>query len=294
MCLYDDMVINGNRAIARSYAKINLTLDVLGKRADGYHDVKMIMQTTGLFDLVVVDKTEGGISVTTNLKHLPTDEKNIAFKAAAVFFERCGIKGGAKILIHKNIPVAAGLAGGSGNAAAVLCALDRLYNTNLSDKELCEIGTVLGADVPYCIMGGTQLAEGIGEKLTVLPPLPKTTVLLVKPPINISTAGIYAKIDTHKNLTHPDTDAVLKAIKSGDVKTVAQKLSNVMEAVTETENPVITDIKKTMIENGAIGCAMSGSGPTVFGLFDNAAKAKKCADEFYNLYEEAYLTSTYN
>lgn len=294
MRLYDDIVINGERAMARSYAKINLTLDVLGKRADGYHDVKMIMQTTGLFDLVVVDKTAGGISVTTNLKYLPTDEKNIAFKAAAVFFEHCGIKGGAKILIHKNIPVAAGLAGGSGNAAAVLCALDRLYNTNLSDAELCKIGSLLGADVPYCIMGGTQLAEGIGEVLTELTPLPKTTVLLVKPPINISTAKIYAEIDSCAKLNHPETDAVLNAIKTGDVKTVAQKLSNVMDAVTETENPVITDIKENMIRNGALGCAMSGSGPTVFGLFDNAAKAKDCADEFYKLYKEVYLTSTYN
>ncbi|MBQ8636481.1 MAG: 4-(cytidine 5'-diphospho)-2-C-methyl-D-erythritol kinase [Clostridia bacterium] len=280
--------------MARSYAKINLTLDVLGRRANGYHDVKMIMQTTGLFDLLIVDKEPFGISVSTNLKYLPTGEKNIAWKAAAAFFEYCNIKGGAKILIHKNIPVAAGLAGGSGNAAAVLCALDKLYNTRLSDDELCKIGTKLGADVPYCILGGTQLAEGIGEQLTELGPMPKTTVLLVKPPISISTAQIYEAIDSCNDLKHPDTDAVLKAIKKGNVKVIAEKLSNVMEAVTEKENPVITNIKEMMMRDGALGAVMSGSGPTVYGLFDDDAKAKTSADNFFNLYKEVYLTRTYN
>ncbi|MEE0944368.1 MAG: 4-(cytidine 5'-diphospho)-2-C-methyl-D-erythritol kinase [Clostridia bacterium] len=294
MRLYDDIVINGERAVARSYAKINLTLDVLGKRPDGYHDVKMIMQTTGLFDLLIVDKEEYGISVTTNLKYLPTGEKNIAWKAATVFFETCNIKGGAKILIHKNIPVAAGLAGGSGNAAAVLCALNRLYNTQLTDAELCAMGAKLGADVPYCILGGTQLAEGIGERLTELTPMPKTTVLLVKPPINISTAQIYQEIDSCDDLKHPDTDKVIKAINKGDIKTIAGNLSNVMEAVTERENPVITKIKEMMMREGALGCVMSGSGPTVYGIFDDDIKAKNGADSFYNLYKEVYLTRTYN
>ncbi len=294
MRLYDDIVINGERAIARSYAKINLTLDVLGRRPNGYHDVKMIMQTTGLFDLLIVDKEPFGISVSTNLKYLPTGEKNIAWKAVAAFFGYCNIKGGAKILIHKNIPVAAGLAGGSGNAAAVLCALNKLYNTKLSDDELCKIGAKLGADVPYCILGGTQLAEGIGEQLTELTPMPKTTVLLVKPPINISTAQIYESIDSCDDLKHPDTDMMLKAIKKGDVKAIAEKLSNVMEAVTEKENPVITNIKEMMMRDGALGCVMSGSGPTVYGIFDDDAKAKISADNFFNLYKEVYLTRTYN
>ncbi len=294
MRLYDDIIISGSRAIARSYAKVNLTLDVLGKRADGYHDVKMIMQTTGLFDLVIVDKEPYGISVSTNLKFLPTGDKNIAWKAAAAFFESCGIKGGARILIHKNIPVAAGLAGGSGNAAAVLCALDRLYDTNLSDSELCAIGAKLGADVPYCILGGTQLAEGIGEHLTELEPMPKSTILLVKPPVSISTAQIYAEIDSCKELDRPDTDAVLKAIKKGDLKGIAEKLSNVMEAVTARENPVINQIKEKMKTDGALGSVMSGSGPTVFGIFDDCNKAKESADSFYNLYKETYLTRSYN
>ena len=292
--MYDDIVLNGERAIARSYAKINLTLDVLGKRPDGYHDVKMIMQTTGLFDLMIVDKEAYGISVTTNLKYLPTGEKNIAWKAAAAFFEYCKIKGGAKILIHKNIPVAAGLAGGSGNAAAVLCSLNKLYNTQLTDEELCKIGAKLGADVPYCILGGTQLAEGIGEQLTELTPMPKTTLLFVKPPINISTARIYEAIDSCDDLKHPDTDKVIKAVSAGDIKTIAENLSNVMEAVTERENPVITKIKEMMMREGALGCVMSGSGPTVYGIFDDDIKAKKSADSFYNLYKEVYLTRTYN
>lgn len=294
MRLYDDIVLNGERAIARSYAKINLTLDVLGRRPNGYHDVKMIMQTTGLFDLLVIDKEPYGFSVTTNLKYLPPNEKNIAWKAAAAFFEYCNIKGGVKILIHKNIPVAAGLAGGSGNAAAVICALDKLYNTHLTDEDMCKIGAKLGADVPYCILGGTQLAEGIGEVLTELTPMPKTTVLLVKPPINISTATIYEAIDSCDNLVHPDTDTMIDAIKNGDVTRVAGNLCNVMEAVTEIENPIITKIKDKMMVDGALGCVMSGSGPTVYGIFDDDVKAKTSADNFYNLYKEVYLTRTYN
>ncbi len=221
MRLYDDIVITGSRAIARSYAKVNLTLDVLGKREDGYHDVKMIMQTLSLFDLVIVDKEDSGISIKTNIKNLPTDEKNIAWQAANAFFEYTKTDGGAKILIHKNIPIAAGLAGGSGNAAAVLCALDRLYGTGLSDKELCEIGLTLGADVPYCILGGTQLAEGIGEKLTEMKPLRKTIFLLVKPPINISTGDIYRAIDSCETLLHPDTDGMIGAIERADIKAVS-------------------------------------------------------------------------
>lgn len=294
MRLYDDIVVSGERAIARSYAKVNLTLDVLGKREDGYHDVKMIMQTLSLFDLVIVDKDKSGISIKTNIKNLPTGEKNIAWQAASAFFAYTKISGGAKILIHKNIPIAAGLAGGSGNAAAVLCALDKLYGTQLSDKELCEIGLSLGADVPYCILGGTQLAEGIGEKLTELKPLPKTIFLLVKPPISISTGDIYRAIDSCDSLLHPDTDAVITAIGRGDVKAVAVGLSNVMETVTASDNPVICEIKDAMLKKGALGAQMSGSGPTVFGIFDDYKKAKAAADEMSAKFEEVFLINSYN
>ncbi len=294
MRLYDDIVITGNRAVARSYAKVNLTLDVLGKRDDGYHDVKMIMQTLGLFDLIIVDKDKNGINIKTNIKSLPTGEKNIAWQAAKAFFDYTKIDAGAKILIHKNIPIAAGLAGGSGNAAAVLCALDKLYGTELSDEELCRIGLSLGADVPYCILGGTQLAEGIGEKLTEIKPLPKTIFLLVKPPISISTGDIYRAIDSCEDLKHPDTEAVINAIEKGDVKAVAEGLSNVMEMVTASDNPVICEIKAAMMKNGALGAQMSGSGPTVFGIFDDYKKAKDAADEMNRRFSEVFLINSYN
>lgn len=294
MRLYDDIVVSADRAIARSYAKINLTLDVLGKRKNGYHDVCMIMQSISLFDLLIVDKTQEGIQLTCNLKYLPTDERNIACKAAARFFEECGIKGGARMLIHKNIPVAAGLAGGSGNAAAVLCALNLLYNTHLSDAELCRIGADLGADVPFCIMGGTQLAEGIGEKLTAVDGMPKLTVLLVKPPINVSTAQIYHDIDLAEGLRRPDTKTVIKAIETSDMAGICTGLSNMMEGVTAKQYPVINEIKAEMLEMGARGAVMSGSGPTVFGIFEDIAAAKRACDSFSGRYKEVFLAKTYN
>ena len=194
--LYDDIILTGQRAICKSYAKINLTLDVLSKLENGYHEVEMIMQTLSLFDLIIIDKVKSGISLTTNLKYLPTNEKNIAHKAASAFFKESKISSGVKISIHKNIPVSAGLAGGSGNAAAVLCGLNMLYNFPLDDTTLMKIGADLGADVPYCMIGGTQLSTGIGEILSSLPQAPKMTVLLVKPPINVSTASIYKQIDS--------------------------------------------------------------------------------------------------
>lgn len=290
----DNIVITGNRAMVRSYAKINLTLDVLGKRPNGYHDVKMIMQTVSLYDLVLVDRTYNGISISTNLRYLPVNEKNIAYKAALAFFERTNINGGCKIMIHKNIPVAAGLAGGSGNAAAVLCALDRLYNTNLSQKELMALGATLGADVPYCIMGGTALAEGIGEILTSLPDVPKSVILMVKPPISVSTGAIYEAIDSADIANRPDTDGMINAIKSGDVSAIAGNLSNVMGTVTENIHPIVGGIRRKMILNGALGSVMSGSGPTVFGIFPDYDTAKKSHDSFCYQFKEVYIVSTAN
>lgn len=292
MHLSNDIIITGNRAIARSYAKINLTLDVLERMENGYHKVKMIMQSLNLFDLIIMDKQKSGISLKTNLKNLPTDEKNIAYKAADLFFTKTGIMGGVKILIHKNIPVAAGLAGGSGNAAAVLAALDLLYDARLSEKELLEMALLLGADVPYCLSGGTQLAEGIGEKLTRLPSIENLPVVLVKPNINISTAEIYRKIDTSEHLIHPDTDAMICAIKRGDTKMVAENLSNIMETVTASDCPQILAIKEKLISLGALGAVMSGSGPTVFGIFPDNQSAKVACDAFSKDYKEVFLTHT--
>lgn len=290
--IMEDMVINGSRAMARSYAKVNLTLDVLGKRPDGYHDVEMIMQTVSLYDLVIIDKTDEGISISTNLKYLPVNEKNIAYKAAVLFFEYTNTTGGCKIMIHKNIPVAAGLAGGSGNAAAVLCALDKLYNTNLPISTLKELGATLGADVPYCIEGGTALATGIGEILTPLPSVPKCTILMVKPPISVSTGAIYEAIDSAEIPNHPNTQAMISAINSGDISAIANNLSNVMGTVTESMHPIVRGIRRKMILNGALGAVMSGSGPTVFGIFPDYETAKKSHDSFYYQFREVYIVST--
>lgn len=290
--LSDDIIITGQRAIARSYAKINLTLDVLGKRDDGYHEVEMLMQTVSLFDLVIIDKTNSQISISTNLRFLPNNERNIAYLAAKEFFKYTGINGGCKIMIHKNIPVAAGLAGGSGNAATVLCALNMLYNTNLSIDELCGIGLKLGADVPYCIIGGTALASGIGEKLTPLPPLPKCTVLMVKPAISVSTGSIYEAIDNAEIKERPDTSAMIAAIKQGDINAVASGLVNVMGSVTENMHPIVRGIRRKMIKNGALGALMSGSGPTVFGIFPDYKTAKLSHDSFAYQFREVFIVST--
>lgn len=290
--LGDDIIITGGRAIARSYAKINLTLDVLGKRPDGYHDVEMIMQTVSLFDLLIIDRTHNGIAISTNLKFLPNNEKNIAYMAAKEFFEYTGVTGGCRIMIHKNIPVAAGLAGGSGNAAAVLCALNMLYNTRMDTDTLCRLGVKLGADVPYCIFGGTALAEGIGERLTPLPPLAPCTILMVKPAINVSTGAVYGAIDSAQITEHPDTTGMINAIKCGDINAVASRLSNVMGVVTEAMYPIIRGIKKKMIMNGALGAVMSGSGPTVFGIFPDFETAKTAHDSFAYQFKEVFVVRT--
>lgn len=292
MKLYNDMIINGSRAVAKSYAKINLTLDVLGRLDNGYHEIKMIMQSINLFDLVVVDAQPSGISLSTNCSCLPNNAKNIAYKAAELFFKETKTKGGAKILIHKNIPIAAGLAGGSGNAAAVLCALNLLYNTDLPDSELARIGLTLGADVPYCIFGGTCLAEGIGERLTPLPSVEGLPVVLVKPPVNISTAVIYKNIDSEKEPRHPDTDAAVSAIKSENTAALCANLFNIMEPVTQNLCPQIPQIKQTLIDLGARAAVMSGSGPTVFGIFSDNAAAKNAHDVLCKEYTEVFLTHT--
>ena len=290
--IIDEIVVTGPRAMARSYAKVNLTLDVLDRLPNGYHNVEMVMQTVSLYDLVLVDKTASKISVSTNLKYLPTNEKNIAYNAASAFFDYTHVSGGCKIMIHKNIPVASGLAGGSGNAAAVLCSLDKLYGTNLTLDELKGIAVGLGADVPYCITGKTALATGIGEILTHLPDIPKCNILIVKPPISVSTASIYEAIDTAHIDTHPNTQAMIDALKRQDINDVAHNLSNVMGIVTEKMHPIIKGIRNKMILNGALGAVMSGSGPTVFGIFPDYETAKKSHDSFYYQFKEVYLTTT--
>jgi len=290
--LYDDIIITRHRAIAKSYAKINLSLDVLGKLENGYHEVEMVMQSLKLFDLIIVDRHKYGIRLKTNLKYLPNDSRNIAYKAADLFFKKTGITGGCKILIHKNIPVSAGLAGGSGNAAAVLCALNLLYNAQLSDEDLLKLGLELGADVPYCIKGGTKLAKGIGEIITDLPALKTVPVLMVKPQEGVSTAEIYNAIDYAENLLHPDTKSVIEAIKNNDIPSLCRNMGNIMETVTSEKMKEIQEIKETMLASGALGSIMSGSGPTVFGIFNDITSAKAAHDVFAKRYKNVFLTST--
>ena len=290
--LYNDIILTGQKAICKSYAKINLTLDVKSKLDNGYHEVEMIMQTLSLFDLITLEKAKADIFISTNLKYLPNNEKNIAYKAAKAFFETCGINDGVKINIQKNIPVSAGLAGGSGNAAAVLCALNMIYNFPLDDSQLLKLGATLGADIPYCMQGGTKLSTGIGDILTPISPVPKMIILLVKPPINVSTAAIYQKIDSQIITNRPETNKMISAIENKDIAAISHNLCNTMEVVTEQMHPIISGIKKKMILNGALGALMSGSGPTVFGIFDDFGKAKASADSFSYQFKDVFLAYT--
>lgn len=264
-----------NQIELKALAKINLGLDVLGKRENGYHDVRMIMQSIFLYDEVRIEKKEAaGIEVETNLKFLPVGEDNIAYKAAKLLIDEFGIGEGVRITLRKHIPVAAGLAGGSSNAAAVLFGMNRIFRLGLSQKDLMERGVKLGADVPYCIMRGTVLAEGIGEELKRLPAMPKCTVLIAKPPISVSTKTVYEALDSKEITEHPDIDGIIKGLELGNLKMIADSMGNVLEKVTVPMHPEIEEIKQEMKEAGALGAMMSGSGPTVFGLFESRAAAR--------------------
>ena len=267
----------------KAYAKLNITLDVLGKRTDGYHEMKMIMQTVALSDDIEI-KTEigGGISVRTDLKFLPCDERNIVYKAAMSFARETGIDyDGISFDIKKNIPVCAGMAGGSADAAAVLKGLDALYGTELGNEKLMKLGLELGADVPYCIMGGTALAEGIGEILTPLKPIPHCWVLIAKPPFSSSTPVVFSKFDCVKTVHRPDTDGVIKALEEGNLAEIGRRMYNVIEPVVAKERREIEQLKVALISNGALGAALSGTGSTVFGVFaakEEAELAKRNMD----------------
>lgn len=278
----------------KALAKINLGLDVLGRRENGYHDVRMIMQSIYLYDDVKIERTaKPGIEVRTNLYFLPIDENNIAYKAAALLIDEFEIREGVIITLDKHIPVAAGMAGGSSNAAAVLFGMNRMFGLGLSKKGLMERGVKLGADVPYCIMRGTVLAEGIGEELTVLPAMPKCTVLVAKPAISVSTKVVYEALDAKEILKHPDIDALIDGLEKGSLPDIAAAMGNVLEDVTIPLYPVIEDIKKEMNAAGALNAMMSGSGPTVFGLFENKAQARKAQDKIREkaLAKQVYVTN---
>lgn len=272
----------GNILIKKTPAKINLTLDVTGKLENGYHTLSMIMQSIDVCDELSFEKTADETILFSMNKDLPDKipaEKNLVYKAAKLMKDTFKIDGGFKIHLTKNIPAAAGLAGGSSDCAATLIGINELCGLGLDIEKLCEIGVKLGADVPFCIRKGTMLAEGIGEILTPLTPLTGIPVLLIKPNISISTSYVYKHLKLNKLDYHPDNKAVISYIKDNNIKKIAASLSNVLETVTIPENPIIAELKRYLTESGAIGSLMSGSGPTTFGIFENMETAKKAYEK---------------
>ncbi|HIS26654.1 MAG TPA: 4-(cytidine 5'-diphospho)-2-C-methyl-D-erythritol kinase [Candidatus Pullilachnospira intestinigallinarum] len=260
----------------KAFAKINLGLDVIGRREDGYHQVRMIMQTIRMFDQLEIEKSrKPGIRLSVNLPYVPADAGNLVYRAASLMMEEFSLPQGLDIRLNKFIPVAAGMAGGSSDAAAALVGINRLFGLGLSRGELMERGLKLGADVPYCIMRGTALAEGIGEKLTRLSPLPPCYILIGKPGVSVSTKYVYTNLKLDETTVHPDIDGMVAALKAGDLTGVTEKMGNVLESVTIPRYPVIEKIKDLMKETGALNALMSGSGPTVFGIFDDREKARQ-------------------
>ena len=281
----------------KALAKINLGLDVIGIREDGYHLVRMIMQTVDLFDWVTIRKSDReGIALSANLNFLPTDEHNIAYQAAKLLKQDFGQIGGVEMRIHKCIPVAAGMAGGSTDAAAVLYGMNQLYHLGLPMKRLMEYGLKLGADVPYCLLRGTALAEGIGEKLTRLAPMPDCYILIAKPPVSVSTKLVYQTLDALEEPPHPPIDAQIQALEAQDLTALAMNMGNVLEGVTVPMHPEIVQIKEMMEAQGAAAAMMSGSGPTVFGIFSEEAKAYEAKTKIRNsgLARQVYVTKPYN
>lgn len=278
--------------IVKAFAKINLSLDIVGRREDGYHLLKTIMQKIELYDLIDVNKADRGINLSCNKLYLPTDSKNLAYKVADIFLKTYGIDSGVNINIKKFIPVSAGLAGGSTDAAAVLMALRKLYKPNIRDNELAKLGLRLGADIPYCLTGGTALCEGIGERVTKLRRFKDKILVIVKPAFGVSTADVYRSFDMDKVRKHPNTDLILKCIEKNDVRTLSKNMENVLENVTLNKHSIIKSIKQQMIKDGALGSLMSGSGPTVFGFFGDMLRAQLCYDKMKKKYKETFITRT--
>ncbi|ALP89265.1 MULTISPECIES: 4-(cytidine 5'-diphospho)-2-C-methyl-D-erythritol kinase [Clostridium] len=276
----------------KAYAKINIALDVVGKREDGYHLLKMIMQTVDLYDVIEITKIDSDIKLICNKPYVPIDERNLAYKAAKLFKETYNIEDGVSINLTKNIPVSAGMAGGSTDAAGVLKLMNRIFNINASDEELRALGLKLGADVPYCINGGTALCEGIGEKITQLKPFNDKIVVIVKPPFGVSTKEVYKDFDLSKVIFHPRTEDIIRAMENDDIHFVSNNMKNLLENVTLRKHRVILNIKESMRSYDALGTMMSGSGPTVFAFFDDMLKAQICYDEMKKKYKDVFLSRT--
>jgi len=267
----------------RAYAKINLSLDVVRRREDGYHEVKMIMQTIGIYDEIRMEKCEEGIHVTVSMgegflgETLPADENNLVYKAAKLIMESFGVTEGVRVYLKKQIPLAAGMAGGSTDAAAVFRGMNELFALGMDVEKMKKLAVKIGADVPYCIEGGTMLSEGIGEILTPLRQAPDFNLLIAKPDISVSTKNVYENLDLQTLKYHPDVDGMVTAIQNGDRNGILERMANVLESVTLEQYPVIRKIKTFMIENGAQNALMSGSGPTVFGIYKDQASAETAA-----------------
>lgn len=260
----------------KARAKINLGLDVVRKREDGYHEVRMIMQMINLYDKITMRRiTESEIRVTTNLPYLPVNEDNLVYRAAKLLMDEFQVTEGVEIELQKYIPVAAGMAGGSSDAAAVMVGINRIFHLGLTKKQLMERGVKIGADVPFCIMRGTALAEGIGEVLTPLPAMPHCSLVIAKPKIHVSTKFVYGNLKANELKEHPDIDWQVQALREGSLEQLVAKMGNVLETVTVPAYPVIDEIKKTMLKNDAMGAMMSGSGPTVFGVFEREERAQE-------------------
>lgn len=277
----------------KAYAKINLGLDVLRRLPDGYHEVKMVMQSIGLWDELTLERADSGIAITTDAAGLSTGEDNLIYRAARLMLDKYGISSGLRVHLRKNIPIAAGMAGGSTDAAAVMKGINHLYRLGLSPSQLMEDGVAIGADVPYCILGGTALAEGIGERLTPLPPLPPCHILIAKPDISVSTKYVYEHLDARGIESHPDIDGMVQAIRAKSLDGVLERMGNVLENVTVPAHPVIADIKARMLRLGAAESLMSGSGPTVFGIFRDRETAQSALERFKEekLAGQAFLTT---
>jgi len=278
----------------KAYAKINLSLDIIGKRDNGYHDVEMIMQQVTLHDLVTITKQEKDITIETDCYFIPSNSNNIACKIAEDVLNQYNIKSGIHIEIKKVIPVAAGLAGGSADAAAVIKGLNTLFDLKMTLEEMAAIAVKHGADIPFCIYGGAAVARGIGEELQAIPTLEKTWIVLCKPAISVSTQGVYKRLKWDQVKSHPNTPDLLSAIVAHDKKFVATHMVNVLEEVTIDQHPIIDNIKKKMREYGAYGSMMSGSGPTVFGIFKNHKTAQTAFRNLKKKYKQVFLVETYN
>lgn len=281
----------------RAFAKINLGLDVIRRREDGYHDVRMIMQTIQMYDQLEMEKKGSkGIALTANLSYIPVNENNLVYKAAKLLMDQYQIQEGVSIHLNKFIPVAAGMAGGSSDAAAALVGMNKLFRLGMSKEELMKVGVKIGADVPYCIMRGTALSEGIGEKLTALPSLPACYILIGKPGVSVSTKFVYTNLKLGEKTKHPDIDGMLDALQRQDLYGITDRMENVLESVTVPAYPVIQEIKDHMKAHGALNALMSGSGPTVFGIFDDKKKAEFACEKLKEsgLTRQTFLTTAFN